>query len=231
MKKILTALVLLVSSVAVYAQKDVTKFLGIPIDGTKSAMIQKLKTKGFRYDRPFDRLEGQFNGTDVQLYIVTNNNKVCRVLVCDSYQQDEANIKIRFNKLCQQFLNNKKYMSIAGENIQIPESENISYEIAVNKKRYQAGFCQLSEPLDSVAVRNELHNMLLSKYSSIYTEEQLANPSEELQNDMDTTIVTYLQDKYAKKSVWFMIDSDSYGEYRILMFYDNEYNRANGEDL
>lgn len=35
---------------------------------------------------------------------------------------------------------------------------------------------------------------------------------------------------YTNKTVWFMI-SDLYGKYYITMFYDNEYNRANGEDL
>ena len=47
MKKILSLAVLLVFSLAMYAQKDVTKFLGIPVDGTKSEMIKKLKEKGF----------------------------------------------------------------------------------------------------------------------------------------------------------------------------------------
>ena len=37
-------------------------------------------------------------------------------------------------------------------------------------------------------------------------------------------------DVSTKKSVWFMI-SESYGKYYIIMFYDNEYIRANGEDL
>ena len=32
------------------------------------------------------------------------------------------------------------------------------------------------------------------------------------------------------RQVWFMID-ERYGEYRILMYYDNCYNQANGEDL
>ena len=45
MKKILSLAVLLVFSLAMYAQKDVTKFLGIPVDGTKSEMIKKLKEK------------------------------------------------------------------------------------------------------------------------------------------------------------------------------------------
>lgn len=33
-----------------------------------------------------------------------------------------------------------------------------------------------------------------------------------------------------KKSVWFRI-CEQYGEYYIAMYYDNEYNQANGEDL
>lgn len=33
-----------------------------------------------------------------------------------------------------------------------------------------------------------------------------------------------------KKSVWFMI-SEKYGKYYISMFYDNEYNHSDGEDL
>lgn len=43
-------------------------------------------------------------------------------------------------------------------------------------------------------------------------------------------LTKYTSDIMSKKSVWFMI-SESFGKYRILMYYDNEYNRANGEDL
>lgn len=32
------------------------------------------------------------------------------------------------------------------------------------------------------------------------------------------------------KQVWFMI-SEHYGEYLIVMYYDNEYNHSDGEDL
>lgn len=58
MRNLLTTAMLLVLTVATYAQKDVTKFLGIPIDGTRSAMIQKLKAKGFTYNSTYDYLEG-----------------------------------------------------------------------------------------------------------------------------------------------------------------------------
>ncbi len=33
-----------------------------------------------------------------------------------------------------------------------------------------------------------------------------------------------------KKLVWFII-SENYGQYFITMFYDNEYNHSDGEDL
>ena len=39
-------MLLLIVSTTVFAQKEVTKFLGIPVDGFKSEMIQKLKAKG-----------------------------------------------------------------------------------------------------------------------------------------------------------------------------------------
>ena len=91
-------IILLIVSLAVKAQKDVTKFLGIPVDGLKPAMIQKLKAKGFRYNQRLDCLTGEFNGHDVRLSVVTNNNKVWRIVIQDAIAQDEAGIKIRFNK-------------------------------------------------------------------------------------------------------------------------------------
>ena len=42
MKKLILALCVLILSVSVFPQDDVTKFLGIPIDGFKPEMIRKL---------------------------------------------------------------------------------------------------------------------------------------------------------------------------------------------
>ena len=100
---------LLISSLFVYAQQDVTKFLGIPVDGSKSEMIQKLKAKGYTSSQHNKEiLVGEFNGTDVNIHIATNNNKVCRIMVCDANSIDEGGIRIRFNRLCEQFKKNKK---------------------------------------------------------------------------------------------------------------------------
>lgn len=122
-------------------QKDVTKFLGIPVDGTKSEMIAKLKAKGFKsssYDREI--LEGEFNGKDVTVNVQTNNRKVSRIVIVDNARYDEAQIKIRFNTLCEQFMNNEKYIMLG--NPMISDGEDIGYEMAVRDKEYQAHFCQ-----------------------------------------------------------------------------------------
>ena len=58
----------------------------------------------------------------------------------------------------------------------------------------------------------------------------MENPSEEISQDIYKMAAMYYLDKTTKKPVWFMI-SENYGKYYITMFYDNEYNRANGEDL
>ncbi len=91
MKKILTIIIIAIFSLSSYAQKDVTKFLGIPVEGTKDEMIQRLKEKGFKtsaIDKDF--LEGEFNGRDVRIQVVTNNNKVYRIVVTDVSSSDES---------------------------------------------------------------------------------------------------------------------------------------------
>lgn len=224
MKKILSITMLLMLSIFAYAQQDVTRFLGIPIDGSKTEMVRKLKEKGFRNDPSTDALVGEFNGTKVNVFVATNNNKVCRIMVADANHVDERAIQIRFNRLCEQFANNSKYVSL--QDYTIPEDEDIAYEITVHKKRYEAVFYQQPAVTDTVAIKEKIQSIILSKY----TEEQLANPTEEIQSEIIKLSMEYVMEEYSKRPVWFMI-SDYYGKYYITMFYDNEYNRANGEDL
>ena len=219
MKKLLSITMLLISSLFIYAQQDVTKFLGIPVDGSKSEMIQKLKAKGYT-SSPLDKdvLVGEFNGADVNIHVVTNNNKVYRIMICDVNNIDERAIQIRFNRLCEQFVNNSKYSSLPLEEYMIPDDEDISYEITVHKKRYEAVFYQKT---DETFMAKQIEAALPQ-----YTKEQLANPSEELRAEIVNFVTQYI----SKKAVWFMIN-ERLGKYCITMYYDNEYNNANGEDL
>ena len=130
MTRFIFSLLITLMTLTTYAQKDVTKFLGIPVDGTKAEMIQKLKAKGFKssYINAPDILEGQFNGNNVTIHIATNGNKVWRVMVADKISFDATDIKIKFNTLCKQFENNHKYMSMLSDKPYIPEDEDIQYQ-------------------------------------------------------------------------------------------------------
>ena len=143
MKKLSLVVVVLTMAITTFAQeKDVTKFLGIPVDGTKTEMIAKLKEKGFTSSTlNKDILEGEFNGYEVNVHVVTNNNKVYRIMVCDkNTMKVSSDIRIRFNKLCQQFQNNTKYITI--QDYTISEDEDITYNIKVKDKRYEAVYYQ-----------------------------------------------------------------------------------------
>ena len=158
MRKFLTLLAMIAISASVFAQKEVTKFLGIPVDGSPSEIIKKLKTKGFTTDEGFMRdvevglidwdgpeaLTGRFNGERVRVYIGVETNKVWRIYLVDKDNRDETQIKIRFNTLVRQFEGNGKYVPYFNEQT-IADDENISHQMTVNKKQYQAGFVQKGE--------------------------------------------------------------------------------------
>ena len=180
MRKILMWMFLcLMPVVSMQAQEDVTKFLGIPVDGTEEEMIQKLKAKGFWMDEDVGMLRGEFNGVDVYVTIATNKGKVRRVGLADVSTRDEEGIRRRFNTLCEQFVDNEKYISASLSDYVIQEDEDIQYEMSVHDKQYEAAFYQLGS-IDTVAIYNEVVAALADKY----TEEQLSNPNEDLQVEM-----------------------------------------------
>ena len=214
---------LLIFPMASYAQKDVTQFLDIPVDGYKPEMIEKLKSKGYTINQQSeDVLDGEFNGTKVNIVIGTNNNKVWRIAILDEYTTDETNIKIRFNNLIQQFVNNNRYSTQSDSIISkfiIPEDERISYEMTVNKKRYEAVFYQKA-----------------LKYDSLINETALLVAKDTLNDEENDRVYALLEETMKvsldelNKRVWFMIKED-YGEYRIVIFYENVYNEASGNEL
>ena len=197
MIKFLTLMAMIAISASVFAQKEVTQFMRIPIDGSPTEMIKKLKAKGFTTDEDAmqavklegsdldgpEVLTGRFNGEYVRLYLNVGTNNVWRISLVDKNSRDETQIKIRFNTLVRQFEGNGKYVPYVDEQT-IADDEDISYQMTVNKKQYQAGFVQKGE---------------------------------------DGTVDE-------KRFVWFTI-GEGYKGYVIYMFYDNEYNQADGSDL
>ena len=229
MKQIVVLCIAVFIAFAATAQKNVTKFLGIPVDGTKQEMIQKLKAKGFVYNSVKDELSGQFNDKEVHVYVITNRNKVCRIAVVDVVTSSESSIKIAFNRLCHQFSESNKYLPAAKDgNYVISEDEDISYQMSVNSKRYEAAYYQVSDlDEDTTGFSKWMRKEIIRQKA----EEEVRQLSDnELEIFKAIMLKTYNLEKYSNRSVWFMID-EKYGEYRILLYYDNELNRSNGDDL
>ena len=245
MKKILILAMTVILSSGAFAQREVTKFLGIPVDGTKQSMIQKLKAKGFTYDQQTDRLYGEFNGEEVSISVQTNGNKLWRIAITDEIGRNENQIRIRFNNLVNQFENNNKYMPYKDSQT-LSDNENIGHEIAVRDKQYAAIFYQYSKDApefrDTLTLQKEYGERYakelkqIEEYLSQFTEEQLENPTEEMVENSKKILnqsvqsVMKMNDLISKKVVWFTIGG-AYGKYYITMFYENGYNEAAGRVL
>ncbi len=226
MKLILSIITSLLLSFGVYAQSDVTKFLGIPVDGSKKEMVKALKKKGFKTSNTDkEALQGEFNGSTVNVFVLETSGQVSRIAVLPIYGSSATDTKIAFNNLCSQFLSKDNYVARDNDiiiptynDISIPSDEDISYEMRVNGKRYEAPFIQLPAPRDSILMEIEP-----LKYVSITV-------SDESGNEIDLHSYLELLTKYSNNSVWFKIE-EQYGKFYIALFYDNNNNRANGEDL
>jgi hypothetical protein len=223
LKLVMGVFMLLLLPILSHAQKDVTQFLDIPVDGYKPDMIEKLKSKGYTFlnKEESDVLEGEFNGQDVYISIGTNNNKVYRIGLVDKQSTNETNIKIRFNNLIQQFSENSRYLSTSDSMIAkiiIPEDEDISYKMMVENKRYEATFYQKTLTLDSL--NNEMEIQMAKE------------PNEYDYEKVNELILEVVEEKFKslEKTVWFMI-AEEYGKYQIYMFYENAYNKADGSQL
>lgn len=188
MKRFITIALVVLCSVATNAQ-EVTKFLGIPVDGSEREMLKKIEEKGFtlKLDGGIEYLEGIFNGQSVRVRVSTNAGKVKRVIVFFE-DTDPANLKISYNNLVYQFKKNPKYVSSEYDDFIIPDNEDILYEASIHNKRYDAVFFQRGEngSIDGIEYR----------------------------------------------VVWFIISKSILpNKGHIVLYYDNEYNGAHGEDL
>lgn len=177
-KAILITLLACFSVVCMGQNEGALTFLGIPIDGTEAQFTAKLRKKGFTYNSAYESYKGQFNGKSVDVYIHTNHNLVDRVYVAFPYNSEEG-IRGEFNKLLSQFKDNGKYVDLS-MNTEIPSDEDISHEISVNKKRYQASYSYFNFDRDPL----EFMNALIDKFDEFLMPEQIA----ELKATIKTTM-------------------------------------------
>lgn len=153
-----------------------------------------------------------------------NKGKVWRIGVFNKTPYSEAQIRLQFNALVRQFKNSTKYDNVKEYDPTIDESEDIGYEMSSHNKEYEAHFYQKSRiEGDSIKWKEQLKLSLLKEV-----------PNATVENIEASWKVMFELGKLIgkiSKHVWFKIRRNSYDSYYILIFYDNEYNKPNGEDL
>lgn len=210
------------------------KFMGIPIDGTKENMIYQLEQKGFKYDTKSDYLDGKFNGEDAIIYVGTNKDVVDRIMVTFINPVSETDIKIKFNRLVRQFDNNDKYFSLL-EDQTIEDDVDISYEMSIKKKRFQAAYhqCYTKDEIEDLKTMfSENYEAFMDSIAKSKKEPGLLFDGTKEEN-INTIAVLLGMNYMMNNDVWFMISESQtrYNYYLITIFYDNLANRPNGEDL
>lgn len=198
---------------------DVLKFLGIPIDGSKEQMYNRLKEKGFSGYSWDEYLEGIFNGENVRVYIGTNHGIVDRIKVI--YPSTDKRItKVKYNTLLSRFGRNSKYTELR-ENREISEKEGVAYEIVFEDKIYDAMYFVLRQGVDATSWKEDFNREYKLRYK---------RPLSELTQEEVEEVLFCLPQRIpdaVSGVVWFTLQSSN----QIVLYYDNFKNRPRGEDL
>ena len=222
MKRILLiATILFWLPFTILAQNNSTHFLGIPVDGPKSEMIEKIKDKGFTYYVAEDYFTGYYYGYPVYLFVQAERGVVNRIIVYDIPQRSEKDIKKRFNAICHGFEKNNRYASLNEKSVKIPKKENLHHEITVHKKKYIALYNQIrTTKEDSLAIQKAL--LEADTIIPINKKLQITSLSERRRRIHVKALrrVTALCDGEHKRVVWFTI-SEKFNKYAMILVYDN----------
>ena len=108
--------------------------------------------------------------------------------------------------------------------------DKLAYEMKVRNKRFEAGFMQMTNPKSPQNSPEKIQQELTQKISEICPAEEFIRKSEKEKEDITKEAAMNIVQEAAMRSVWFMI-SEKYGKFSLILFYDNEYNNAHGEDL
>ena len=98
------------------------------------------------------------------------------------------------------------------------------------KKKKEAGIIQMKNPKKKKKSQEKIQQKKKKKISEICPTEELIRKSEKEKEDITKEAAMNIVQEAAMRSVWFMI-SEKYGKFSLILFYDNEYNNAHGEDL
>ena len=217
-------------SLPLRAQNYPTRFLGFPIDGPKSVMLENLKEKGFEYHADGDFLTGVYFGEPVYIFMNTRDSKLNRILIYDIVQRNAMDITKRFNEVYEGFLANKNYEYMSGNPHLIVPKEDIEVEMATRHKSYKVVFKQNRKTAaDSIMIQQEaleparVSPMNISEMIKGYKQRINRIYAKGLMRSVSTT------DDRSMNQVWMEI-VEKQGKYALVVSFDNLYNFSQPSD-
>ena len=123
------------------------------------------------------------------------------------------------------------------DNEPIDSKEDISYELTVNHKTYQASFSYY--PID--VPLKKLSQLYKAEWLSSRTQDYEGTPLEDITQEQLEALEKFLEENWDDmfnlimmsnwaNSVWFDLHKSG-TRYSITIYYDNKINEPNGEDL
>lgn len=174
MKKILTSAIAFLITLTVSAHQSITTFMGIPVKGSEKAMRTKLKAKGFE-ESDKNILKGMLEGKEHFLFINTNNNSVCQLVLVEEESINNANAAVdKFNSLLEEYRNDEKRYTEYKYNYPIPDRDEYTNKGYIAGGCYYAEFFQVCNPQNysrriSLRISDEYSGYRIVKtYDNVY---------------------------------------------------------------
>ena len=230
MKGILTSMTPLVAAAAMCvmtqtatAQSGATRFMGIPIDGSKNEMIAKLKDKGFSDKALTVNDNADATGSALQRAADAYSylyNQIAEGIGLGSDDESSAEVD---EWLYGEFNGAKVRVGVQtnkGKACRVVVEELKQYDESDIRQRYNnlCGQFEANARYGMVGGRTQT----LANGFDIYHELEMNNIP---------IVATYYQDQNINKPVSISIKCCKISKFRIMLCYDNSANMANGDDL
>ena len=145
MNKILTSAIVLLMTIAVSAQQNVTTFMGIPMKGSASIMRNALVKKGFVLNKDYT-LMGCVDGDSCIVTIDTEKGKVTGITAVNIYGTNNVREAIdKYETLLDFYKEDCNYTEYE-INSYVQAADRETYKRYIEKEIYYAEFFQVCEP-------------------------------------------------------------------------------------
>lgn len=144
MKRLLSISVALMLAISLQAQSNVTSFMGVPVNGSKTKVIQQLKSKGLVAGVGDIDMMGVVDGRICLVNILTHKSKAYRIMVIEKDATTDVNAIIkRYNNLIETYRNDST-MTEYEYNRAVTSRDMPFYEDYIHSGVYYAEFFQKS---------------------------------------------------------------------------------------